>query len=265
MLVRTGTKRKSDEYPYAKRLRRSDTVSRRFTRQYPRQTGETKYFDCSGAGATTWAGTDWSSSEVSCTNYVDNSGAAAAYTDSCLLPTAVGAGYGEVNGNKYKLKKIRVRGAVGILPLSAADTTVGTPDGRVRIMLVMDTAPQGAQAQGEDIMQDIGGSFNNLYSFQRVSDNLGRFRILKDEWVHLPNDLLTFNAGAAAVTFRSVPFSWKYQPVKPIPVTIKSGGTSPSVTKAQSHNIFMLVAGASSAVVRSVNVSFCSRVYYYES
>lgn len=264
MYPRTGQKRKVNDYPFSKRLRRTETASRRFSRSYPKQTGETKYFDTSGSSPVTWAGTDWSASEVPCTNYVNNAGTAAAYTDSCLLPTAVGSGYGEVNGNKYKLKKIRVRGSVGIAPLTSVDNTAGTPDARIRILLVMDTEAHGAQAQGEDVLQDIGGAFNNLYSFQRVSDNLGRFRILKDEWIELPNDFVSTVGATAAMTYRSQSFSWKYQPKAAIPVSIKSGGTTPAIGKTQSHNIFLMVAGASIGAAQTVNVNFCSRVYYYE-
>lgn len=264
MYPRSGQKRKANEYPYTKRLRRTETASRRFSRQYPKQAGETKYFDTSGNASVTFTGTDWSASEVPCTNYVNNAGTAASYTDSCLLPTAVGSGYGEINGNRYKLKKIRVKGEINILPLVSVDTSGGTTNGRVRLLLVMDTEAHGSQAQGEDVMQDVGGAFSNLYSFMRVSDNLGRFRILKDEIFVLNNEGQPTVSASGGAIFRTELFSFTYKPKVPINVSIKSGGTTPAIGKTQSHNIFLLVAGGSSAAVRAVAVNFASRAYYCE-
>lgn len=252
----------NNDYPYAKKSKRGSASLVRFSRTYPKQTGETKYFDTAGGSSITWTGTDWSASEVPCSNYVNNAGAAAAYTDSCLLPTAVGPGYGEINGNKYKLKKIRIRGDVSI-PAATVDTT-GITTARVRIMLVMDTQPQGAQAQGEDVLQDIGNAPQNMHSFQRVSDNLGRFRILKDETMVMRLGAVPAAGASGYCIYDGAEFSWKYSPKIPLPVTIKSGGTTPAVAKTQSHNLFLLVAGVQSGAANAVRVNFASRVYYFE-
>lgn len=257
-------KRKYDgTAPYAKKVRRSGPPPVRSVKPYY-PTSETKYFCCSGNGGVTWAGTDWSGSEVVCSNYITSAAAVGAYTDSCLLPTAQGSGFGEVDGNKYKLKKLRVKGFVTLPSIVSGDTTALTA-GRVRVVLVMDTQPRGTQAQGEDIMEDIGGTFNNLYSFQRVGDNLGRFRILKDEMVDITPVLVSAFAGTGAYAVfdgQSFKFSWK--PKTPLPITIKSGGTTPAVGKTQSHNIFMLVVGGHSSAASQVNISFTSRAYYCE-
>ena len=54
---------------------------------------ETKYFDTGINTSVTFGGTSWTGSEVPCDNYINSSGAAAAYTDSALIPSANGSGY----------------------------------------------------------------------------------------------------------------------------------------------------------------------------
>ena len=159
---------------------------------------ETKYFDVGINVDVTAAGTDWANSEVPCDNYVNSSGVAAAYTDSCLIPTANGSGYGQVIGNKYNLKKLRVRGMLQIATQSdAAD--VGSPV-TARIMLVRDKQPNGAQAQGEDVMQDLGAFGENAFSFMRVADNVGRFEIIKECYLTFSPDIYTFAISKSIVS-----------------------------------------------------------------
>ena len=119
------------------RLRSQRTTSKNYTFG-----PETKYFDVAIDADVTTAGTTWADTEVPCDFYVNSSGAPAAYTDSALIPTAQGSGYGQVDGLKYRIKKIRVRGALSTANLTAqATVSSGTI---TRLLLVMDTAPNGA-------------------------------------------------------------------------------------------------------------------------
>ena len=89
---------------------------------------ETKYFDTSFNVPIVGASGNWTSTEVACDAYVDADGSTAAYTASALIPSAIGSGYGQVDGNRYKLKKIRARGQITRAPSSdQADMNVGTP------------------------------------------------------------------------------------------------------------------------------------------
>ncbi len=224
---------------------------------------ETKYFDCGIATSVTWAGSDWSASEVPCDNYVNSSGSSAAYTDSCLLPTAIGSAYGEVNGNRYKLKKIRVRGSLRTPVLvDQADAVLPV---FVRLMLIHDEQPNGAQAQGEDIMQDIGAAAENLFSYKRVASTSGRFRILKDNFITLqPAVAATDGASTNSSTAEGATFSFQYQPNAPILVNVKSGSATPTIASTINCNMFLLVAANRAGAAIAIGINAASRAYYVD-
>lgn len=224
---------------------------------------ETKYFDVGINADVTAAGTTWADTEVPADNYINSSGSPAAYTDSALIPSAVGSGYGQVNGNRYKLKKLRVRGHVSYAnPTGGAVSAIPVA---YRLLLVMDTQPNGAQAQGEDVLADFGTNLENLYAFKNTSSSSGRFRILKDLMGMLVPQTSVNNASAATIStsFRMEPFSFQYVPRTPIQVNIKSGNSTPTVAGLESCNIFMLAYAVDEAgSIRVLTVAGCSRAYY---
>ncbi len=222
---------------------------------------ETKYFDCGINAVVTTAGSTWADTEVPCDNYVNSSGVAAAYTDSALIPSAGGSAYGQVVGNRYKLKKFRCRGDLKIA--TAADQADVGAAVQVRLMLVMDTQPNGAQAQGEDIMQDMGAAAENIYSYKRVADNSGRFRILKDSFETLqPAVSGTDGTNTNSNSWEGKQFTFQYTPRTPIQVNIKSGNATPTVAGLTSCNIFLLCFGITAGAAQAVNIAAVSRAYY---
>jgi len=227
---------------------------------------ETKYFDVAIDASITTAGSSWADTEVPCDFYVNSSGAPAAYTDSALIPSAQGSGYGQVDGLKYRIKKMRIRGS-----LSTATTTGGTAASSgtlTRVLLIMDTQPNGAQAQGEDVMQDVGDYSSNAYTFQRVSNTGGRFRILKDKWFRNNPAVAVNNAAATSVSesYTNSIFKFQWVPKVPVEVNIKAGNATPTVAGLSNLNIFLLAysynQGAGGA--QTVNVNAASRCYYFD-
>ncbi len=222
---------------------------------------ETKYFDTTFSGVQTWAGTSWADSEVPMDNYVNSSGVIAAYTDSAMIPSANGSGYGEVVGNRYKLKKFRCRGS--LRPAAQQNLTDPNAAVEVRLVLVMDTQPNGAQAQGEDILQDLGSGNNNLYSYKRVASSSGRYRILKDI-IHMMQPAVTSTDGTntSSEAFENVFFSFQYVPKVPILVNIKSGNATPTIAGLETCNIFMLLGSQQSNIDVAMNITGAARAYY---
>lgn len=226
---------------------------------------ETKYWDVGIKSSTAWAGSTWNGSIVEANEYVNGGGSASTYpgANSSLIPSWQGTGYGQVVGNHYNFKQIRVRGRVVAPVLSNSATMVEPIFGR--ILLVMDTAPNGVQSPGEEVLQDTGGTAPNLYSFKRVSENASRYRILKDEFFTLqPSTAANDQAGGATSTigFEGYSFSWAYKPRVPFQVSIGSGMTTPGVSNLRNCNIFLMLAGIRSEVPAVLDIVGGARVAY---
>lgn len=241
------------------------------TRSYPAQQrsyvqqrarGEVKYFDTGINAAITTAGTTWADTEVPCDNYVNSGGAAAAYTDSCLIPTAQGSGYGQVNGNKYLLKTLRVKGALYMPPVALGNgVSAAVP---VRLVLVMDNMPSGAQAQGEDVFQDFGATEENAYSFLRMASGGGRYTILKDKIVTINPMVAANNAAATTVSVAYAQPHFKFAVKVNKEVQIKTGNATPTIAGTVNCNIFLLAFAYNSTAVQAITVQAAARAYYVD-
>jgi len=220
--------------------------------------GETKYFDTSFS-ATVSSAADWTGSEVPCTNYIQSDGTTVgAYTDSALIPTAIGAGYGQVVGSRYNLKKIRVRGSVvGVVASDAADVPTASS---VRMCLVQDMRPNGAQAQGEDVFTDMGSAAQVNHAFLAMGAGTGaRFRILADEWVTLQPAVAGTDGASTNSTVRTGHhFSFVSNFKTPIQVFLKANSATPTVASLSNMNIFLLMHTS----LATVAVNGVSRAYY---
>jgi len=221
---------------------------------------ETKYFDTSQQQLVASA-SDWTGTEVSCTNYLQSDGVTVgAYTDSALIPSAIGAAYGQVVGSKYHLKKIRVRGLLQS-PI-AADSADVLAANHVRVCLVLDTRPDGLQAQGEAVFTDMGTAAQCNFSFLAMAAGSGgRFRILKDFMCILqPASSGTDGTNTNSVVRSSADFSFTWKPRKPLKVQLKASSATPTVASLSSANVFLL---AHCAVAASApTLSACARAYY---
>ena len=225
---------------------------------------ETKYFDTAYASSVAMT-TSWTGSELTMTSFTNSGGAPASYTDSCIIPSANGTGYGQVVGSRYALKKIRYRFASSLVPTTGGTVLSASPV--LRICLVMDTAPNGVQAQGEDIMsQGISANSVSALGFQRVYESSGRFKILRDHFVDLPRESEN-NATASSVSTASSSYVHNgiWAPKEPILVNLQPSDTN-SVANVRNVNIFFLVKvyvpQSDSATVRVEGVN---RVYYCDT
>jgi len=204
---------------------------------------ETKYFDTMFS-ADVNAATSWGSAVIPCTSYLNADGSTiSAYTDAALIPSAIGNGYGQIVGNKYVLKKLKVRGFINKANATAM-TTVQEPI-RVRVMLIHDTQPNGAQLDLSTVLTDWGAGRELLSSFQAIaSGSGGRVRILYDKFFNMNPTSAANNAGATTVsqTWPNQEFkiskTWK----KGLKVMVKSGAATPAVASLSDVNIFLAAA-----------------------
>lgn len=227
---------------------------------YKKGSPETKYFDTSFS-QTVASAADWTGTEVPCTNYIQSDGTTlGAYTDSALIPSAIGSGYGQVQGSKYNLKKIRVKGAFA--PTILQDQAdVPTPSS-VRLILVLDTMPQGAQAQGEAVFTDMGTSTQANFSFLAMGAGTGaRFRILKDKLFTLnPAAVGTDGASTLSAMRNGVNFKLAANLSSYGSVNLKANSSTPTVASLSNCNIFLLAH----CNTGNVTILGCARTYYYE-
>lgn len=223
---------------------------------------ETKYFDVAFS-QTVASAADWTGTEVPCTEYITSDGTTlAAYTNSALIPSAVGAGYGQVIGTKYFLKALRARGQLISTP--AADGADAVQATTVVVCLVHDTQPNGAQAQGEEVFTDMGAATQCSNSFQAMGAGAGgRFRILKRKlFVLQPAVMGTDGTNTNSQVNNTAAFSFEYQPKKAMLNCIKGNSATPTVASLSDNNVFLL-AHASQGNPPCTIVG-CARAYYQD-
>lgn len=218
---------------------------------------ETKYFDVSFSQNVA-TGADWTGTEVPCTNYIQSDGTTVgAYTDSALIPTAIGAGYGNVNGAQYYLKKLRVKGRIVSNVLSDQADVLGPFT--TRLALVLDMQPQGAQAQGENVFTDMGSAAQCDFSFLAMgAGSGGRFRVLKDKLIiHQPASAGTDGVSTNSVTNSGMVFTFSVNWRKALRVILKANSATPTVASLANCNIFLLAHTSGSATILGA-----SRAYF---
>jgi len=225
---------------------------------------ETKYFDTSFSQSVAVAA-DWTGTEVPCTNYVQSDGTTlGSYTDSALIPSAIGAGYGQVGGNKYYLRRLRIKGEIAS-GIAADQADVPVPVS-VRMSLVLDTQPQGAQAQGEQVYADMGSATQNNFSFMAMAAGSGgRFQILKDKLFMLqPAVAGTDGASTNSVVRNSALFKFNVNWKKALAVVLKANSATPTVASLSNYNIFILVHSAAAGATPAVAIHGCARAYFVD-
>lgn len=221
---------------------------------------EVKYFDCAGTNAVS-ATADWTGTEIPCDNYIQSDGTTlGAYTDSALIPSANGPGYGQVLGGKYRILKIRFRAILSIDSSTGADPA--NAGQMSRIALVMDMKAGGAQLQGEQVFTDMGPVPDVCMSFQQQGQATDKYRILKDQ-INLHNVAAVgseFDASNFPVAWQSKYINWTYTPAKPLIVNVLTSGATPAVSQLKDINIFILARTGLTG-----NIAFVSRCYYTDT
>lgn len=216
---------------------------------------EMKYFDTMFSYTIDDSGGTFS--PVTCTSYLNADGSTiSAYTDAALIPSAIGSGYGQVVGNKYLLKKLKIRGTVTIDSLAGV---VGYEGDMIRILLMQDTQPNGAQHNGANIFTNWGTSLQDINSFQNISAGEGgRFRVLGDKFIPIEP---IYN-GSTNTAFMKKQFSFTKTWKKGLKVVVKSGASTPAVASLSDCNIFMLAYAASAISTLVPKMHGCARAVF---
>lgn len=259
---RRGTKRSRSNAAAAPPAKKARSTTRTIVRRSSTFAPEIKHFDTSFA-FTVPGNADWTGTEVACTNYIQSDGTTVgAYTDSALIPSAVGTGYGNVQGSKYMLKSVNVRGEIVFGAVSDAADMYGMKS--VRLVLVRDKMPGGSQAQGETIFPDMGTAPQCNYSYLSLASGVGgRFEILADK-VFTHDNIVAGTDGAStnSLGFNGRSFKMSWSSKRGIPVNIKSSGATPATSQLSDCNIFLLAHA--SGTTPTVTLNGASRASFYD-
>lgn len=203
-----------------------------------------KYFDVNFDGVALSTANDWSAAVLQTSNYIGSDGttvSASGGAYAALIPSATGSGYGQTQGNKYHIRKLKLRGL--LLPEAATGGTVTGLPCRSRLIMLMDKQPNGVQAQPTDLLTDWASAANNLDSFLAVgSGGASRYRVLMDRtFIHRPAACVN-NAAGTTVSTTYEPASVKMTKTfkKPIVVSLKGGVTTISLNALYDCNIYLV-------------------------
>ena len=164
-----------------------------------------------------------------------------------------------------KFSQSRSRGVVQIGD-KVSQSTIGNSVW-VRVCMVLDSAPAGAQAQSEDILQDFGGAAGNISCFKNMASTSNRrYRIISEKIVILnpaaaANDAAT--TGNLAVSWNAVKVKLNYLPKTPRHCSLKAGADStPQIGNTSDTNIFLLNFAVADNATVTCNLTGCARAYY---
>lgn len=203
---------------------------------------EMKYFDLSYGGVQFSTANDWSAAVMAASSYIAADGTTVtAYNIAPMIPSAIGSGYGQVIGSKYRIRKLKLRGT--IMPEPDVTQTYPSTDARTRMMVLMDKQPNGSQVQPSDLLTDWGTNVNNLDSFLAVGTaGASRYRVLYDKTFihHCEAAVNNATAGSCSTTQGAIPIRWTKTFKKPLVVSIKSNSSTPAVASLYDTNIFIV-------------------------
>lgn len=209
-------------------------------------TGEMKYFDSERTSVAITASTDWTASEYD------------PATLNTLFVPVVGAGVNQRIGKAVKVIKIKIKGLINI-PAQTNQSAADVAD-VVRIALVQDCQTNAAQCQGEQVFTPptSATAFQALCAFQNV-DNFGRFKVLKDKLIRLPQPIIAFDGTNIEQVGIEIPFKFTYKPRVPIVVRFNAtnGGTVADIV----DNSWHILASATGVTCAQTIIYNCRTCY----
>lgn len=217
---------------------------------------EVRVFDTRGSG--TIGGTAWAN--LGCDEYINNGGTTvAAYTDACLIPSARGSGYGEIQVGKYNLLGVDVR--VFVEP---SGNNTQNADILCRFALIEDMAPNLGTPSGPYGFQDWSDEQSTLQSFPAWGAAANaRYRVL-DEWMGLMTYIPWVAGGVAvnSISGKVCELKYRWPQARLVGTKVGSDAATPSIAKLSNCNVF-LAAIRTTVTGSTLNYYFTARAYYY--
>lgn len=238
--------------------RKPKYAKRRRIIRIPRIGVRLKNFDTSLDNTYVSPSVNWVTTYLSFDQYQNTSNAPATYNYACLVPTAVGSGNGQVNGDKFHLRDLRWKGEItkGLqVGTALAEPTV------IRLALVLDKQCNAAQENGAQIF-DQWNNKSSAFAFRNMQ-RAGRFRIIKDYKIKLDQTSLSIDPTSTTLENQSqkriVKGAW--HPKYPIPFEIKGTSSTPDVAQLTTNNLFWVCHTQGV----QVTIRMACRCYYYDT
>lgn len=177
--------------------------------------------------------------------YHDTQFSQQAHTTGAILSlNFINQGDGSTNrdGDQCRLKSLELHGAV------ALPATASRPNS-TRLMLILDTEPNGSTPAITDILDNQGGSINFYYS-PRNLDNRTRFVVMKD-WHYTVNP-----NGTEA---------YQINHYRKLDLKVLFNGTTGSITTMKNNHLFLLVLGDEASGATNPTYALSSRIRYVDN
>ncbi|QGH72831.1 MAG: capsid protein [CRESS virus sp. ct1Gc25] len=256
MIKRMAGKRKFNSFykkdgAGVKKYKGSASQQNYIKREYvPRTPGgavvsELKVIDSFLANTVLSAPTSWANTEVD------------PATLNCLFAPGPGTGLNQRIGRKVSVKKLKVRGLITCA--SQVDQT--TPDNgcQVRLIFYQDMQTNGAQSQGEDLMDTPTASVQGVFNSFQNTASFGRFRVLKDMCIEINNPNISWDG--TNLEQQGIVKRFKFSKVFKEPVVVHYNATGGTTVADVVDNSFHAIAVVNSAALVP-NLSYVCRVTY---
>lgn len=188
-----------------------------------------------------------------------SSGSPSLYHITSLNNIAQGDAEDGRTGNKICLKKVNLRIKVAIDPNSdASNANIIANAHLFRVILYMDTSPNGAAPVWGDMFDVNPANGGQLYDYNKIA-NTDRFKILSDQFIRVPPSYVTYD-GTNFHAYGNHKFFKCSIPVN-CPIWFSDGTNN--LTAIQKNNIGLWITSDCTDAARPNNkFSFRSRVRY---
>lgn len=172
---------------------------------------------------------------------------------------AAGNNMNNREGNKICVKNLSIRGEVATERQNNGtfNNLVGTSQTMFRVMVIVDTQSNGANAPLTDIF-NLDSALNPVNSWNKLEET-GRFKTLYDKWITLHPAIVTEAGGTYYVGGSQAHYKANIK----LNLPIMYGDAAANLTSVRNNNMFFLVF-TDRPTGDSLAVSFRSRVRYYD-
>lgn len=162
-------------------------------------------------------------------------------------------------GNKICLKKVNLRIKVSVDPNSdASNANIVADAHEYRVILYLDTSPNGAAPAWGDMFDTNPSNDGQLYDFNKIA-GCDRFKILSDQFIRVPPSFVTYDG----TNFHSYGNFKFFKCSIPLNCPIWFSDSTSNLTAIQKNNVgIWICSDASNTAYPNMKFSYRSRIRY---